>query len=151
MKRLNLWLLLMLLVFGVSYRWGGAWLGKQGTPEVPAPAAEPMAVAESGGGVRLVVLNGTREKGLAKQFRIRLGWAGWETEKIGNTPRETMYAHSFLVNRRLSSGEITRLAARLGGLRVLQEYDPRTEGDAVLVLGRDHERLAALLPMQPGL
>jgi len=146
-KHLNLWLSLLLIVFGLSY-----WLGAK---LLPSPVSElatgsvltPLAPVAVGETVSVVILNGTDIKGLAQQFRRRLEWAGWQTERIGNTPDESRYEHSFLINRRLPFATATGLGRDLGGLPILQEYDQRTVGDLVLVLGRDYSRLAELLPL----
>jgi hypothetical protein len=54
-------------------------------------------------------------------------------------------ARSLLVNRRLSDRQADELARRLGGIRVIREWDGRVGEDAVLVLGADHELLKSSL------
>lgn len=149
---LNLWLLVIAVACGLSL-WFGRGLvdgaasetaaspsaGNGSTPVRPrlelAPAEEP---------VHLEVLNGTPEAGLAREFGLLLGRAGCVAEQLGNAPHAD-YSRSFLVNRRLPDDRAAILADRLGDLPVLREFDGRSTADAVLVLGRDADRVRAKL------
>ena len=145
--RLNLWLLVLVALCAVSL-----WFGKDLV--LPAkdpsgdnhgkPAPEPYELPADAAAVHLVVLNGTGRDGLAREVSLMLGRAGCVAERVGNAPR-VKYAESFLVNRRLSDRRARELAARLGGVKVLREWDDRSGEDAALVLGGDWARLAAAL------
>ncbi len=146
MKRtLNLWLLAVVMVCGVSL-----WIGRgaplprlhgqtpdQGVAALPAPA-------DGTGGVQLVVLNGTGVQGLARDFGLLLGHCGLAPVRYGNAAPQD-YARSFLVNRRLDRDRAEALGDFLGGVDVLEEYDGRGTEDLVLVLGADHARLRSAL------
>ena len=144
---LNLWLLVIVGVCALSF-----WFGKH---LVPAGVVKTDVAATAGGEhrlprdgpaepVHLLVLNGTDQGGLAREFGVLLGRTGCVAEMVGNAPH-TRYEHSFLVNRRLSAERAGILATDLGGVPVLQEFDRRSSADAVLVLGRDAERLRKFL------
>ena len=139
---LNLWLLVILVVCALSF-----WFGKDLI--LPGPALEEGSTTVTGSQgpvekiaepVHLMVLNGTAEGGLARDFGLLLGRAGCVVEKVGNAPHSD-YAESFLVNRTLSQARAEEFAAELGGLPILREFDGRSTADAVLVLGRDCERI----------
>ena len=140
---LNLWLLVVVIVCALS-----VWFGR----DLIMPASEAPGVGElqsdEGPGqdlvvaepVHLLVLNGTEVSGLAREFGLLLGRAGCVAERVGNAPH-ARYEFSFLVNRQLSAVRAENLAAELGGLPIVQEFDERTTADAVLVLGRDADNL----------
>ncbi len=137
---LNLWLLLVAIVCALSF-----WFGRQRPPN-PTETAEHQTVAASrevrtpAEPVHLLVLNGTDQPGLAREFALLLGQAGCVAEQVGNAPHDH-FASSFLVNRQLSAEEAEQLGAALGGVPILREFDGRSAADAVLVLGRDAPRL----------
>jgi hypothetical protein len=159
MKRpANLLLLTLLAVCLLSL-----WLGRSGrdsaerddvgeTLPVPAAATRAVAPADSPPSppVHLAVLNGTSEAGLARDIGLAVALCGCVAERVGNAPRADL-PHSLLVNRRLPAAVAARLAARLGGLPVIEERDLRTSEDAVLVLGGDYARVnrALALPRSP--
>ncbi|MDX2474124.1 MAG: LytR C-terminal domain-containing protein [Candidatus Krumholzibacteria bacterium] len=147
----NLWLLVIVVVCALSF-----WFGKDLVLNEPrsGPSDEvsdevttndgrkpPLEITEP---VHLLVLNGTEEGGLAREFGLLLGSSGCVVEKVGNAPH-SQYAQSFLVNRSLPQARIDRLAADLGGMPILREFDGRSAADAVLVLGRDHDRIRTKL------
>ena len=125
MKR-NLPLLLVAVVCAVSL-----WMGLRGgdAPEAaPSDSAPPPVI-------HLRVLNGTAAQGLAGDLGRELGATGLVIEGVGNAERPA--ARSLLVNRRLDGGAAEELAARLGGVPVIREWDGRCTEDAVLLLGED--------------
>lgn len=138
---LNAWLLVIVVVCGLSL-----WLGRgvtsswwdrdAGTTETPsAPQAEsPPPVPQEP--IHLVVLNGTAEAGLARDFGLLLSQTGCVVERIGNAPHQH-YDRTLLVNRQLSPERARSLATELGDLPVVLEFDSRSAADAVLVLGAD--------------
>lgn len=138
---LNLWLLAITFVCGVSLWLGGDLVRSRDTelesttrPEV---GPEDLTAFDP---VHLQVLNGTAEDGLAREFALLLGRAGCVAEKVGNAPH-TDFARSFLVNRQLPEARAAQLAAALGGIPILHEFDGRSAADAALVLGRDADHL----------
>jgi len=129
--RRNLWLLAALTLAGVSL-WAGLRAGGGDPGEGPV-------VPESH---HLRVLNGTAEAGLARDVARRLGAAGHVVEGFANAPRP-LVGPSLLVNRRLDDATARALAARLGDVAVVREWDGRCSEDAVLVLGADWSRVVA--------
>jgi hypothetical protein len=112
------------------------------TPARPRPQAPGAAAEDPASTVHLAVLNGTGEPGLARRVSRRLGTRGCVVVRVADAPHDT-FATTLLVNRRLAGRRAAALARRLGGVRVLREWDARAAEDAVLVLGDD--RLAAAL------
>ncbi len=142
--RLNTWLLVVVAVCALSL-WFGKDLVRTGVGGPPATGAEkdsPREIEETP--IHLVVLNGTGASGLARDVSLLLGRTGCVTERIGNAPGSEL-AHSFLVNRRLTKRQASDLALRLGGIRVIREWDSREGEDAVLVLGADCAVLTSFL------
>ncbi len=136
---LNLWMVVILVVCALSLWFGKDFILPESAKKlnVPVPTAKQEAPESDAGPVHLLVLNGTAESGLARDFGLLLGRTGCVAEKVGNAPHND-YAKSFLVNRGLPQQRIDQLAADLGNLPVLLEFDGRSTADAVLVLGRDH-------------
>jgi hypothetical protein len=161
MKRTANYLLLVFLILcGLSL-----WLGRGESPDEAAPANEEPAEAtipdagpvlalergedETGDSpVHLVILNGTEQAGLARKVGLALGVAGCVTQRVDNAPH-THFEQSLLINRRLTPSAARSLAARLGGVPLLLERDPRTTEDAVLVLGADYLRVWRALDIHP--
>jgi len=146
--RLNTWLLVVVAICALSL-WFGKDLvrtGKDSSREEPTSggAETTFVMSEEEKPVHLVVLNGTSELGLAREVSLLLGRAGCVAESVGNAPHRD-FARSLLVNRRLSDRHAGDLARRLGGIRVIREWDGRAGEDAVLVLGADFPRLTAVL------
>lgn len=142
MSRLrNLLLFVLLAVCAASF-----WLARQPAAErvLPAsaqgPASAAAALERPERSVHLMVLNGTREPGLARRLSRDLAQLGCVVVAIGDAPHDS-FASSLLVNRRLEPAQARWLAAALAGLPVVKEWDPRAREDAVLVLGADHQRL----------
>ncbi len=150
MKRLliNLILGAVVLAAGVSL-----WLARNPGPQLP----ENLVAAEARGGVRAVtdlsalptvhlrILNATEVSGLAGELALLVpGLGQCVVEGVGNAPRQAG-SNSVLINRRLDEGQARALATALGGLPVIPEWDDRTTEDAVLILGRDHERVRRAL------
>ena len=142
MKRpLNLWLIGLLAICLISLWLGGRSLRREEAPPVePVDAVEGLVQAEPRA-VQLLVLNGTTESGLARDYGALLPRLGCVTAGIGNAP-SIGWPRSVLVNRRLTPDQAAELARELGGLPIIREWDRRTTEDAVLVLGDDHARIA---------
>ena len=87
-------------------------------------------------------------QGLAREFSLLLVPAGCVTEAVANAPAGDWNC-SLLVNRRLEPRRAAALAARLGGVPVVREWDSRTTEDAVLVLGQDWETMHRVLSSRP--
>ncbi|HPF71769.1 MAG TPA: LytR C-terminal domain-containing protein, partial [Candidatus Krumholzibacteria bacterium] len=106
--------------------------------------AEPAAtIPVPDAPVHLRVLNGSGATGLARDLGRSLAAAGLVVGGVGNA--DGAVPASLLVNRRLDQAAAARLAARLGGLPVVREWDGRCSEDAVLVLGEDWTRVREAL------
>ncbi len=145
-RPLNLWPLLAVLVCAASI-WAGrgadlSFLRSEETDSaIESSDAVPEYVEEAGTEpVHLSVLNGTERRGLARDVGLLVARAGCVAEHVGNAPDGTQ-AESILINRRLPRQRAEALSVRLGGLELLTEWDERCTEDAVLVLGRDHQRV----------
>jgi hypothetical protein len=156
MRRIANPLLMVLLVAGGL----SLWLGRSESPDRPPPAPQAASVPEAWlppsaqvpkdsdegqdgparTAVHLAVLNGTPQPRLAQQVSLAVASIGCVAERVGNAPHDR-FERSLLVNRRLDPAAAADLAARLGGLQVILEKDPRFSEDAVLVLGADCERV----------
>lgn len=146
--RLNTWLLVLVAICALSW-----WFGKdlvrtgRGGSAVGAPAtgaAPTFGMSDEETPIHLVVLNGTSEFGLARGVGLLLGRVGCVAERVGNAPHRN-FARTFLVNRRLSDRQAADLARRLGGIRVIREWDGRGGEDAILILGADCAHLTSFL------
>lgn len=146
--RLNVWLLVLVMICGVSFWFGKDLVFPSGSSDrevtPPAPVADKYELPDEETAIHLVVLNGTDQTGLARDVSLLLGRAGCVAENVGNASH-LGYEESFLVNRRLSDGRAEDLASLLGGVRVLREMDGRGTEDAVLVVGQDWRRLTSAL------
>ena len=149
--RLNSWLLIVVGVCALSLWFGrdlvriGTGRSPEKTPSQAADADITMSPEETT--IHLVVLNGTSESGLAREVSLLLGRAGCVAERVGNAPHRN-FNRSVLVNRRLTGRQASDLARRLGGIRVIREWDGREGEDAVLVLGADSDHLSSALVSQ---
>ena len=142
--RVNLWLLLAATLCATSL-----WVGWRSVrPGEPAPVTTVTGGELPGEAVHLLVLNGTNRAGLAREFSLLLVPAGCVTEAVANAP-EGRWKQSMLVNRRLEPSRAAALAASLGGVPVVREWDDRTTEDAVLVLGQDWEAVRRALTGRP--
>lgn len=142
-RPLNLWLFVVVAICVASI-----WFGKGITlpaikhvsPVGIKPQVEDFSQPDILPNIHLLILNGTEEKGLARDFSLMVGRIGCVAQSTGNAPSKP-WARSILVNRRLSNERARHLAAQLGGLEVIREFDGRATEDAVLVLGQDHSEL----------
>ena len=146
---LNLWLVVVAGVCALSFWFGRDFIGPTTVPEQAAPATGTVAPLDTSNvppveAVHLVVLNGTPEAGLARDFGLLLGRAGCVVERVGNAQHDR-FERTQLVNRSLTVERARALGDRLGGLPVLLEFDGRSAVDAVLVLGRDADQLRVRL------
>jgi hypothetical protein len=117
-------------------------------PSAPRSAAEarPPWLTADQVNIHLVILNGTKVAGLARDVSLALSATGCVTQRIGNAPHDD-FTNSLLVNRRLAAKQADQLAQRLGGIQVIEEKDSRTHEDALLVLGADYRTILAALGM----
>jgi hypothetical protein len=146
--RLNVWLLVLVAVCGVSYWFGKDLVLPTGSSDSQdkraVQPADQYELPDDETAIHLVVLNGTEKSGLARDVSLLLGRAGCVAESVGNAPHR-FYPESFLVNRRLTERRAEDLASLLGGVPVLREMDGRGTEDAVLVLGNDWGQLTSVL------
>ncbi len=146
-RPLNFWLLLVVVICGLSFWFGkGAILPQFRSDPAPAPKSAEIDFSNQDvlPHIHLLILNGTEEKGLARDFSLIVSRIGCVAQGTGNAPRKP-WLESILVNRRLSNERAEQLASQLGGIRVIREFDGRASEDAVLVLGADHSRLREML------
>jgi hypothetical protein len=144
-------LVALLLLAAVSI-----WFGRRSGHEprdaggrMPAQsfAAAAASAPEAAQSVHLVVLNGAGVDGLAARVGLLLAAAGCVVERVGDAPHPH-FENSLLINRRLPNERAEALAARLGGVRILREWDPRASEDALLVLGADYDAVWKRLQLQ---
>ena len=143
MRRLNVWLALAVAVCAVSF-WFGRGAFNSGSRPDRVGQLPGTWDAQGQQAVQLVVLNGTHQTGLARQFGLLLGQRGLAPTGYGNAPPQD-HERSFLVNRKLDRGLARSLSGLLGGIPVIQEFDSRGIEEAVLVLGADHQQLRSAL------
>lgn len=160
MKRnVNILLFMIVAACGVSL-----WQALTGDPPandgagdmMSAPAPPPVERAEAGAvspwlgadaaNIHLVILNGTEVPGLARDVSLALSLVGCVIQRVGNAPHQD-FDRTLLVNRRLDAPQAERLAARLGGITVIEEKDNRTHEDALLVLGADYRTILQALDL----
>lgn len=148
-------LLLVLLVCAVSWwlygRQDGGTAGGEAAPAAtaPAPRVGDVPAGPLPRNVHLVVMNGTGEAGLARRAGRSLPALGCVVVGLADAPHDTFSA-SLLVNRRLDEADARRLAAALGGVPVVREWDARRDEDAVLVLGHDSDHVLAAVAAAAG-
>jgi LytR cell envelope-related transcriptional attenuator len=142
----NLWLLLIVVVCAVSFFVGrGTQLPFLDTEPNTESSAEIELVDDTDPSpVHLLILNGTDRSGLAREVSRLVTRVGCVAENVGNAPTGDHPA-SLLVNRRLDSQRARDLAARLGGVCLLTEWDDRGTEDAVLLLGEDYSNVLTAL------
>jgi hypothetical protein len=146
----NLVLLVLVVICGASFWFARRSPDADAVRPTPAPrAAEGAPAAEASppgpqATIQVSVLNGTSEAGLARRISRKLSAIGCVAVQVADAPHDT-FAHSLLVNRRLDRARLADLAARLGEPILLVEWDPRSDEDAVIVLGADHARVVAAL------
>jgi len=142
MRPLNLVLIVFVLASAFSL-----WMA-QGRP-LPgwldkAPQTVEDAVLPAGDAVlepiHVRVLNATSLSGLAADFALLLPQMNCVVEGDGNAP-PWPGGQCVLINRRLPVTQAEQLAANLGGLPLIREWDGRTTEDVVLVLGEDHAQV----------
>lgn len=142
-RPLNFWLFVVVAICGASI-----WFGKGATlPSFsPGPGGEAPPISSGFSNdailssIHLLILNGTEEKGLARDFSLIVSRIGCVAQGTGNAPQKP-WEKSILVNRRLSNERARCLADKLGGIPVIREFDGRVTEDAVLVLGADHSQM----------
>jgi len=88
--------------------------------------------------IHVAILNGTSITGLASDVSLAIEHYGCVVDAIENAPHSN-FRESILINRRLDSEVAQKLADRLGGVRLIHEFDRRTVEDVVLVLGADYK------------
>lgn len=89
--------------------------------------------------IRMEVLNGTGQKGIASVARDGLRRRGVDVIRVGNAIRFD-YAHSYIAARR-EDADIQALADALGCGRVVLQDRKGSVEDATLILGADYRKL----------
>ena len=90
-------------------------------------------------GLRIEVLNGTKENGLARLVATSLMRQGVDVLDTDNADNDA-YEESILIARR-SSKHVEALGRALGCGNVIVQLDDDSFVDATLIIGRDHGRL----------
>lgn len=144
-RSLNFWLFLVVIACGVSLVVAsGVSLPEMGNQPEDTPAVIPNWQTEPDEQtVHLRVLNGTQQSGLARQFSLLVSGRSCVVEGVGNAPGS--WPRSVLVNRRLDHDAARKLAALMGSVPVIRQWDERYTEDAVLILGSDFEKVKAAL------
>ncbi|HSM03368.1 MAG TPA: LytR C-terminal domain-containing protein [Longimicrobiales bacterium] len=139
-------LVVVLLTGAVLGTAGAQWLaaGPEGSVEVRPPTI-PGGEAER---VRVEVLNGSGLEGLARVTTGYLRDRGFDVVEVGNW--ETFEEDSTFVLARTADLEVAeRVAAALGGVRVLERPEPNLYVDVSVVLGKDWSPDRHMSPDQP--
>lgn len=123
------------------------WLARgrplPGSRSEPAASAPEMLRASDDAPlepIHLRILNATGQPGLAGDLALLVPRLDCVVEGVGNAATWPG-SPSLLINRRLPPDRADALAACLGGIPVLREWDGRASEDAVLVLGADFEQV----------
>ncbi len=118
------WVLgLVLLAFVVSAGW--ALFSRSTEPPLPR--------------LRIEVLNGCGEEGLAASTAQRLRDLGQDVVKVADADRHD-YDRCVIIDRGGRPWLSRRLARRLGGITVILEREATADVDVTLILGKDHGR-----------
>ncbi len=91
------------------------------------------------GRLRIEVLNGTGERGLAQRAALALMRRGIDVFKVGNAERFS-YRESILISRR-KNPQVKLLANVLGCENTIEQLRRNAIVDATLILGSDYQRL----------
>lgn len=90
--------------------------------------------------LRVEVLNGCGENQLASSAAAGLRSLGLDVVYVGDADRHD-FEETLLVDRAGKAGLTRRLAAELGGVRVVLERVDEPRADVTLILGADYGRL----------
>lgn len=88
--------------------------------------------------IKVEVLNGTKEQGLARQVRASLRNLGTDVLDVGNA--DEMYAESILIGRR-KTDRLEAFGKAVGCKNIIEEYRDDSLVDATLILGADYRKL----------
>lgn len=89
---------------------------------------------------QMEVLNGTGEKGIAKEITTQLRRLGIDVLIERNAERFD-FRETVLVDRRGNPALMKRLSKQLGCVRVLKQFQDRPEVDVTLVIGWNRDKL----------
>ena len=105
----------------------------------PTPAGTALADSSNTGWVRLEVLNGTDQPGLASQTRDLLQSKGWQVVAIGDADRSD-YGHTLIVNYGVPDKLVEQVSSDLSlntSLTRLSGLDSTAPIDMRIVIGQD--------------
>ena len=139
-------LVVVLLTGAVLGTAGAQWLTAEpdGTGDTTSPI-RPGAATER---IRVEVLNGGGQSGLARETTGYLRDRGFDVVEVGNWT--TFEEDSTFVLARSGDLEVARrVAEALGVSRVVEQPDPNLFVDVSVVLGRDWSRARLTVPDQP--
>ncbi|MCU0639314.1 MAG: LytR C-terminal domain-containing protein [Candidatus Krumholzibacteria bacterium] len=117
--------LFIVMALSVYVRWAG--VGTREEEEVFEP-------------FQMEVLNGTGEKGIAKEITTQLRRLGIDVLIERNAERFD-FRETVLVDRRGNPALMKRLSKQLGCVRVLKQFQDRPEVDVTLVIGWNRDKL----------
>ena len=116
--------LFIVMALSVYVRWAGVWTREE---EVYEP-------------FQMEVLNGTGEKGIAKEITTKLRRLGIDVLIERNAERFD-FRETLLIDRRGNPALMKRLSKQLGCVRVLKQLQDRPEVDVTLVIGWNRDKL----------
>ncbi len=123
--------LLAVLVLALLVSWGWGKLGAPGRSRTPAP--DPSEV-------RVQVLNGSGEAGVAGRLATLLREGGFAVVEVKNADRQDYFA-TLVVARRDDPAAALAVARYLGGPPVIRQTWGSDLADVTVVLGSDRSRL----------
>lgn len=124
-------ILLAVVVLALVASWVYARLRPEDRLRVSGPARRV---------VRVQVLNGSGESGIAARVAAVLREGGFHVVEVGNADRPDYFA-TVVVQRTADAGAAEAVARYLGGLPVLQQRWARDLADVSVVIGGDRSRL----------
>jgi len=123
--------MLALLVLALALSAGYAWLKPRGTLRAQGPDNRV---------IRVQVLNGSGEGGIAAKVASYLRDGGFQVVEVKNADRLD-YFGSMVVARREDVSSAEAVARYLGGPPVIRQAWTSDEADVTVVLGSDRSRL----------
>ena len=106
----------------------------------PAPQDDPTALANAAADwVRVEVLNGTGEPGIAARTRDLLQAKGWQVVSIGDADRGD-YEHTLIVNYGVPDAMVSKVSSDLQlqpHISTLSGMNPSVPADMRIVIGKD--------------
>lgn len=115
----------------------GQWL-KQSVQQIEQSLALSDSEAWDATAISLEVLNGTAATGLARRTSDLMEGFGFDVIRFGNADSDSI-EHTLVIDRRGLIDVAERVAQVISAPRVVTEFDPASDVDVTLVLGRDFD------------